>query len=256
MNERQQHRRWMGLGMLVLAVVLAAGCRTLDYRRVQTAFEAAAQGDNNTWGSALTETNPMTDPGYQPVLEALTDSRIGGLDAKLQPNAWLLRAVSEWRTGRLTNALVSAQKGLDAGPQEHSRDKVLLSLVPALVIDAEIMQAWRQSGRAMNTNKYAVVERDFATAFQAFDRVESAFGPGTPPSTQVYCSFQRWRALHNWQTVINTLREGATAQNQAFERAKRHFQGRDLDTVATETKGKIPAGHPLHQLIEALERGL
>lgn len=256
MEKCTSNRRWFRVGVLALVVVLAAGCRTLDYRTVQAAFDVAAQADNNTWGSGFTETNPATDPGYQPVLDALTDARIGKLDARVQANAWLLRAVSEWRVGQFTNALGSAQNGLGAGPRDHSRDKILLSLLPALVIDSEIKELWRQSGRVMDTNRYSRVERDYATAFQVFDRTEAQFGPGTPPSTQVYCLFQRWRALHNWQTVILSLQGGESAQAQAFERAKSHFQGRDLDTVATETKAKIPAGHPLHQLIESLERGL
>src|SRR5262245_59235613 len=101
--------------LLLLVLVAAAGCTTLGYRTVQTQFQDTVRADNERF------TIPFTDvtSGYQSVATQLTPEYINGLDPKLRPNAWTLRAVSQWRAEESSNAVASSVEGL----AEISRQK-------------------------------------------------------------------------------------------------------------------------------------
>src|SRR5258705_766055 len=123
--------------LLFLALAAAAGCSTLRYRNVQSQFEDTVRADNQRF------TMPFTDvaSGYQAVANELTPDYIARLDPKLRPNAWTLRAVSQWRAGESSQAVASSVEGLAGidrlrpqSPQlEHNRDSIILTMVTALV---------------------------------------------------------------------------------------------------------------------------
>src|SRR6185503_20575877 len=90
---------------LAIALVLAVtSCRTIQYREIQSDFERAVEAEN-----ARNE-SPFVD-WYRGVSDTLTEDFINSLDEKLRPNAWMLRGMSESRSGSYSNATVSATKG-------------------------------------------------------------------------------------------------------------------------------------------------
>jgi len=239
--------------LFILSLVLC-GCSTFEYRSIQSEFEVAAQGDNYTSATTFTESSVFTDPGYEAVLEKLDADYIEQLDEKLRPNACMLKAVSEWRVGKLKEAHVSAIQGLAANPIEHSRDKVVLTLIPALIIDSEIHKNWLNSGKSFSSEEYATAKRDFVTALNFVAVAESEFGPATPESAKYYCYYQKWRLIQNWWQVIIKQPEGTSAQLR--DEAKRHLGGKNPVEAAEETKAKIPSNHQLRLLIEAKLKGM
>jgi len=239
--------------LFILSLVLC-GCRTLEYRSIQAEFEVASQGDNYSSATTFTESSVFTDPGYQAVLNKLDADYIGQLDEKLRPNAWMLKAVSEWRVGKLKEAHVSATQGLAANPIEHSRDKVLLTLLPGLIIDSEIHKKWLNSGESFSSEEYATAKRDFVTALNFISVAEAEFGPATPESAKYYCYYQQWRIIQNWWQVI--IKQPADTSAQLRDEARGHLGGKTPIDAAEETKAKIPSNHQLRLLIEAKLRGI
>jgi hypothetical protein len=97
----------------VAAALALAACASVDYRDVQRDFGAAVLADNVRAADALGAlTGSEAERLYGEVRARLTDERIRALDERLRPNAHALRAVAEWRTGRLAEARGTAQAGL------------------------------------------------------------------------------------------------------------------------------------------------
>lgn len=240
--------RLLARSVLVALLALAApACTTFEYRQVQGDFEEAVLADN-------AQINPIIDRSqelYEEVAAELTDERIAKLDPRLRANAWLLRSFSEWRSGQLAEARKSAEQGLEADPVEHSRDDILLHLIPALVIDSEVMTAWGASGRQTDPAEYAASwEKDFGTALAKVAEAKARIGPATPSSTTYYVEYQRWRILQNWREVINSIPDAQRAQRTvARDRAK--VDGKALQDAAQESRDAIPATHFLRQQIVA-----
>lgn len=220
----------------VLALVLAAAScgAALAYRDVQDDFETAVLTD----GRGL-------DP--REVIEFLDDARIARLTRHLQPNAWMLRSYAEWRSRALADAKRSAERGVQAGPVSGSRDDVLLHLVPALLIDTEVMDTWQAGPKAPTLASYrAGPARDMATARAKLADAEQRFGPATPATTKHYVAYQRWRILQNWREILSHL-PSAAARNAAREEARQ--DGRSLREAADAARDAIPSGSPLHDRI-------
>jgi hypothetical protein len=251
---------WLVLSWLLLAVTACAGLsgmtvgpvETLNYRNVQQRFDEAVQQDNpETLQRALqpfTEQN-NADLLYQQVANELSDERIANLDARLRANAWLLRGVSEWRLGQLDAALASAQAGLrEPQLRPNSRDAVLLTLLPALIIDAEIQRDWRLAGSKLTAAEYPAYQTKFETAMKEFAKAEQAIGPATPDGAVYYLRYQKWRVLQNWRAVIGSI-DDRNARNNARQAAKNVLGGDDLRKAALKQRDQIPQNYPLRQLI-------
>lgn len=233
-------RSWALLLALGFGLVLA-GCRVLDYRQVQRDFQAAVVADNSgqTFGV-----------GHDLVLERLTPEYIARLEPRLRPNAWMLRAISSWRTGEYTNATESAQAGLHAlnGLTNHpnfkgSRDHLILTMVPALVADSRNA---RIGTNALTPATYTPIASAYQTAFGHLDEAAQQISPSTPPDALAYLYYQRWRLLQNWLGVINELAEPLAATQKAERLLHQPF-----DEAIKEARERIPAGHPLAALIKA-----
>ncbi len=219
---------------VALALVAASCPRTLAYREVQEDFETAVLTD----GAGL-------DP--REVAASLDDARIAQLDPKLRANAWLLRAFAEWRSGALADAKASAGRGISAGPVSGSRDDVLLHLLPALLIDTQVMDAWQAGPKTPTLESYrAGPARDLTTALASLSDAERRIGPATPASTEHYLAYQRWRILQNWREIISHL-PSAAARNTA--RAEAQQDGRILREAADAARDSIPRGSPLRHRI-------
>jgi len=234
---------------LLVALAFASACTTLDYRSVQGEFADAVAADNALSVSPLG--GNAADGLYSSIHAELTDAYIAGLDARLQPNAWLLRAVSAWRLGDFKDAHTSAAKGVDtlSDAQKRSRDHVMLAMLDGLIIDSDLLVKFRALNKPVKLDVYqAIFSPDFDTALKALDNGIKQAGPATPPEVGWYYHYHRWRLLQNWRTVVNRIndQEKATAKSDAEGKV-----GQDLRQAMDQEKKEIPANHPLHLLILA-----
>jgi len=251
---------------LAAAMTLLAGCSTLQYRDVQSRFEQAVQADNRRFADPFIEVSTQ----YQSVAGELTPDFIASLDPRLQPNAWTLRAVSQWRSGEFTNALESVSQGqaaiaqLAAGDERwrHSRDAVILTMVPGLVEDSRVRQRLESGGRDDVRASYPQYESRFRTALRALAEARDLFGPATPQEVTQYWSYQTWRILNNWQIVLGelpVLAESTADAVAAADQAVKNTVGGSgqLDTARLgdairKARDSVPEASPLFQLM-ALE---
>jgi hypothetical protein len=234
---------------------ILTGCATFDYPGVQRDFNSAVQADNVRTAEglgALTSSN--AEQLYEEVRTRLTDDQITKLDERLRPNAYALRAVSEWRTGKLGEARATAQTGLRLPNASASpRDEMVLRMIPALVIDAQLVTAFRQAGGKLSKQAYdRQYAADFGTAADAIKRVTATLNPAIPASIVYYAHLQRWRILEDWNVVISKIEDGQPARQAAREDAKRRLGGVDLDAEIKAEEKLIPADDPLRKSIEAL----
>jgi hypothetical protein len=234
---------------LLVALVFASACTTLDYRSVQGEFADAVAADNALSVSPLG--GNAADGLYRSIHAELTDAYIAGLDARLQPNAWLLRAVSAWRFGDFKDARPSAAKGLDklSDAQKGSRDHVMLVMLDGLIIDSDLLAKFRALDKHVTLDDYqSTFSRDFDTALKALDDGFKQAGPANPPEVGWYYHYHRWRLIQNWRTVYQSInnQDRATARTDAEGKV-----GQRLSEAMKQEKEKIPANHPLHLLILA-----
>lgn len=239
----------LGLGL----ALLVSGCSTLEYRKVQQTFEEAVQADNNRVVSPFTD---AADANYDEVARKLTAEFIQGLDRKLQPNAWTLRAVSSWRTGEFSDALYSSSQGLalirkqagDTNFVAQSRDSIILTMVPALVTDSLLTEKLHDMGRAIPG---AVYQAEFAkrhlAALRELDEARAKWGPATPASVQHYWAYQRWRLIQNWRITLDRIADPA-ARSDAKSKAERAL-GMPLKDAADQAEKMLPEDHPYRRLI-------
>lgn len=255
----------------VVLVTTASGCplssvRTFQYRAVQADFMAAVRDDNVAAVDPLAKS--AAGAGYPQIVEQLTPERIAELDPRLRPNAWVIRAYSQWGaagtpgadTQRLTtDAVASAESGIGSiaasGLPKGSRDEVLLTLLPALAIDRHVGADWDRRGRALTPQSYA---SDFAPRFEGavtrLDAAADAETAATPNDAKYYLTYQRWRIVQNWSAVILSI-AGADATRSAREAALTKLQAPNGVTTLTKygdtLRDAIPDGHPLRALIAA-----
>jgi hypothetical protein len=230
---------------LAAAVALTAGCATLHYRDIQADFERAVEADHAEQLQPVIDSTAL----YAAVVDNLSDQQIEALDPKLRANAYLIRSFSAWRARQLELATKSAEAGVrEPGLVANSRDDVLLHLVPALVIDSEIMARWRAADRKTSQDDYPSYEMDFKTAVEKLDAAAGRIGPPTPESVVHYVTYQRWRIYQNWRGVISGIDDPQTRQT-AKDNAKQG--GKSLKQAAAAAKQTIPAGQALHQIMTA-----
>jgi hypothetical protein len=236
--------------LLCFTCLLLAACSeispTLDFRRVQTEFDQSFHTDRLYTGRIS-----AAPSGYQAVISSLSPAGIAKLEPGQRPTAWMMRAVSEWRTGQFANANASSASGLAASPPPHSREKVLLTMVPALVTDAEIITAWKAAGMAYTAGQYAAVESSYFKALQSLDAAQSVIDKTTPEAVRNFYAYHKWRMLFNWETIVVSLSGGKVVADQATSSIRTHFEGHDLLDVADAVRQTVPVGDPLRVIMDA-----
>lgn len=234
----------------LLACLLLAACSgislTLNFSRVQTEFENAFRSDHLYTGRIS-----AAPAGYHHVIHSLSTASISLLDARQRPAAWMMRAVSEWRTGSLDKATASAASGLAASPRPHSREQVLLTMMPALVTDSQIITAWKADGMAFTAEQYAPMESAYLGAIKSLDAAQAAMDSSTPASVRNFHAYHQWRILFNWETIIDTLSGGSTVADQFLRNLRPRFDGLDLLDMANAARQSVPAGDPLRVIMDA-----
>ena len=233
----------------VLLIIALSACATLDYRQVQGDFANAVAADNE-WSASPFGAN-TSEYLYGTVRADLTNEFIRNLDPQLQANAWLLRAVSEWRLGQLTEAHDSAAAGLRAilPAQQGSRDHIMLSMLDGLIIDSEL-HAKFQPGESLDLATY---EREFSSGFAAglaeLDKAYDLAGEATPQGVKWYYRYHRWRLIHNWSSVITQIEP--RADRVAARSGAESVVGGDLFEAARKEYDEIPEDHPLAALVRS-----
>lgn len=229
--------------ILCLTLALAAGCRTIAFRDIQRDFQDAVRADNAG--------DPFSD-GHESVVATLTPEYISALDARLRPNAWMLRAVSAWRSGQYRMANESAERGRrDPGLVSGSRDDVILNLVPALAIDGEQTARLSRAPAALSGADYRNYETAYKLALQQISEARNRFNEKTPEDVAAYFYYQRWRLLQHWTAAINRLDPREPDAIVAATEQARRILGKPLDEAVIESRDKIPTGHPLRNLVRA-----
>ncbi|MCF7789662.1 MAG: hypothetical protein K9N47_26295 [Prosthecobacter sp.] len=234
----------------LLPCLLLAACSgispTLDFSRVQTEFENAFSSD-----LLFTGRISAAPADYHRVMHSLSTAGISKLDATQRPRAWMMRAVAEWRTGSLSNATASSASGLAASPPPHSREQVLLTMIPALVTDSQIITAWKAAGMAYTTEQYAPVESAYLGAMKSLAAAQAAMDSSTPASVRSFHAYHLWRVLFNWETIIDNLKGGSSVADQVIRNIRPHFDGRDLLDMADAARQSVPLGDPLRVIMDA-----
>ncbi len=234
----------------LIACLLLTACSelspTLDLSRVQTEFERAFRSDHLYTGRIS-----AAPAGYHQVMRSLSTANINKLDARQRPGAWMMRAVSEWRTGSLVSASASSASGLAASPPPHSREQVLLTMIPALVTDSQIITAWKAAGMAYTAEQYAPVESAYLGAMKSLDAAKAAMDSSTPASVRSYHAYHQWRLLFNWETFVDTLNGGRSVADQVIRNLRPRFDGHDLLDMADITRQTVPVGDPLRVIMDA-----
>lgn len=233
------------LRAVLLLPVLAAAllfsntqCTTLHYAGIQGDFERAVMAESTQAES------PFVD-WYQTVGATLTDSYILRLDPKLRPNAWMLRALSEWRSGEWAPARRSAAKGLDAGPPEGSRDLVVLSMIDSLTVMTDLERKASATGDdGLSAETYANdYESSLKEAWSSLASVERKFNAATPDAAKDYWNYQRWRFSVAWREVISRIAGESSSRNDASQRAATHV-GMSLVAVGEDAKSHVSSSSP------------
>lgn len=206
---------------LLLCLAACQTSKVFNYAAVQKEFNAAK-------------------PDYAKIVTQLKDSTILGLDPSLQPGAWLMRGMSEWELGRYEAANSSAIHGLDSKPRPGSRDEVMLTMLPALVIDSQIDAQWQAAGKSLELAAYPGVEQDFRTALGLLNRARDAMADLTPQSAASYYHYHRWRMLYHWQQIIFSLATTEAEQERITQDVRRYLDGKTLLEAADAEKKALP----------------
>lgn len=190
-----------------------------DYQNIRAKYEAAAEADNLGDGEIRGAAN-----GYTQVVTTITPAFIVGLpDDKLRPTAWMMRGISEWRTGGFKPALRSASDGLSAQPETGNRDHILLLMLPALVTDSELVRDWQAAGQSYTPDAYAQVESGYKSAMTTLASAESAFSSVTSDDIKKLFYLHKKRLLLNWDKIIRTMAADAETKKQAKAVAGSHL---------------------------------
>ena len=236
--------------LLALCCGLLANCasspqivETIQYAGVQKEFRECAAQDNQLRIGAKDEqaiTNQMKSC-YANVVSELKDLDSGQLDSEtLRANAYLLRGISQWRTGDLKGAASSAS----AGRSQHnmiagSRDHLFLLLLPGQIANTKMMQAWRSADKKMDTSNHATLESHFEDAGRAIRAAERAIQASSSNGAKRYVHSEKARILRNWETMINLSLLTENEQQDAHRKAGNAFQeGKILEEIIAEAQSK------------------
>jgi hypothetical protein len=244
--------------VILCASILLAGCATFNYRGVQDEFKQAVAADN-VQTVKTPGTLPSSDAGrrYEDIAAKLDDEHIATLDDRLKPNAYALRAVAQWRSEKLHEARETALKGLKLPNVANCpRDHMVLKMIPALVIDAELVAKFKAAGSNVSEADYsATYSRDFATAAAMLKEAVAHVDPATPETIVSFVHLQRWRVLQNWRVVISGIGDapprGAEARARAQADAKSRL-GQELVAEIRSEEQLVPADSGIRKAMEAI----
>lgn len=251
--------------LLLLVVLTATACGVVPYRDVQRDFERAVQQDNETSVSPFLE---LSTEGYETVFNELTPEYINGKgpkkrglqEARLRPNAWMLRSVAAWRLKKYAEATSAADSGLALQPDSATRDAIIMNMIPALTRHSEVMDRWVEAGRAFTQPQYDAQRGNLAKAWKDLSEIQNtAKTDATPKSTRYYVHYQKWRLAQDWAYLITTVKHDPQKTQEDIRKAREAMRvwakdnalGEEPLVAADSERNEIRSGAGLRKLIEA-----
>ena len=266
LRQRQGVQRHFQIFLLILMAAWISGCAsTVTYRNVQKDFNDAVQADNLPSTTAIGSISSSPLAGYEDVLVILDDKYIQSLDPKLKMNAYAMKAVSQWRTGKLAEAKETAATGLAlANVPSSPRDRMVLLIIKPLVNEQDLRFRYlklREPQRLTETEYQQTYAKDFADIAAELKDAAAQVTPDLPPDVLYYVYYQRWRVLQDWDMVISHLWDGRDfhsddsnkIQERAFKDAATDLNVADFKQEIENQKEKIPPGHWLRRYMEIKE---
>jgi hypothetical protein len=246
---RSLQRFWV----IAVIILLISGCAsTVNYKNIQNDFNKAVQADNlqsydPQMLGTLTTTYQQT---YEDVLQRLNEPYIQSIDSRLKMNAYTMKAISQWRTGKLDEAQQTAARG-QTQPVVGARDKMVLLILPALIADQKLTQKYRL-GRKVSLEDYKKnYEAEYSQAVSSLKEAIRQIPPDLPENMVNYVHYQRWRILNNWGTVIASI-VGLEAGIDAIDRATNLLNGVPLLDEIKKEKESVPQTDSLRRLMDSL----
>ena len=267
------------LGLLLL--LLTSGC--YKYSTIQNKFNEASRIDNEI---ALGFVDPLTRSGdtnlaYEEVEIYLTNSTMDSLDKRLQVNAHTLKALSQWRLGKLKEALATSQRGIKIElADQYPRDKAVLTMILGMICDAQNIYLYKQAinssrpavascprskGKYLTPVEYGFIQTEngwkmgkspyyenYKAAMNAFDQALKT--DKAPEDIIEYIHYQKWVALTNWTVISgmicnNDLLNGAKFRNMATEQAQHIIHYDTFQKAAKNERDKVKTPY-LRELME------
>jgi hypothetical protein len=260
-------QRFYKILLLILVAALVSSCAsTVTYRDIQKGFNNAVQAENVQAVEAVGLVTSSSLAGYEDVLARLDDKYIQSVDPKLKMNAYAMKAIAQWRTGKLSEAKQTAATGLALGNvPSNPRDKMVLLIIKPLVNDQDLGVRYRQlpAPRHVSLTGYQnIYAKDFADAAADLKNAAAQATPDLPEDVVFYVYYQRWRVLQNWHIVIASLWDGRAdfseasikIRDQAYTDTKKALGGVELRDEIKNQKEKITDGHWLRRYIEFKEK--
>jgi hypothetical protein len=248
---RTMQRFWV----LAVIIILVSGCAsTINYKNIQEDFNKAVQADNiQSYDPQMLGTLTTTyQQNYEDIIQRLNDPYIQSIDPRLKMNAHTMKAISQWRTGKLdearqTVALAQAQSEAVAGP----RDKMVLLILPGLIADQELTKKFRLVRKLSGEDYQKYYEKEYYKAVSSLKEAIKQIPVELPENMVNYVHYQRWRVLTNWKIVIASI-VGLNQRKVAIDRAADLLKTTSLDDEITKEKDSIPQTDDLGRLMNSL----
>jgi hypothetical protein len=263
LTQRLRIQRFSQIFLLILIAALASSCAsTFTYRDIQKDFNNAVQAENIPDPSAIGSISSSPQAGYEDVLKRLDDKYIQSLDPRLKMNAYAMKAVAQWRTGKLSEAKQTADTGLALTNVPPSpRDRMVLLIIRPLVNEQDLRGRYLKlpEPQRLTTNEYQkIYAKDFANIAAALKKAAAQATPDTPDSVLYYVYFQRWRVLQDWDTVISHLWDGKDfhsdetdkIQDGARADAAKALNVNEFQEAINNQEEMIPKGYWLRNYME------
>lgn len=272
-------------------ILFISGCPSISkYQDIQKDFTKAVESDNiQSYDPQMLGTLTTTyQQNYESVLERLNEPDIQKIDRRLHMNAYTMKAISQWRTGKLkeardTVALAQGKPELTVGP----RDKVVLMILPALITDQELTQRYRripltrpvtsddQGGPPKNQRVPLTRQvtpddyeknyvKKYAETAAALKEAIRQFPPDLPEDMLYFVHYQRWRILNNWNIVSTSLKAAKQKDPDtqmvadrdlrlnAYQNIKNNL-GASLEDEIQKEKESVPQTNPLWNLMDSFK---
>ncbi len=265
--QRLRIQRFFQIFVLILIATLVGSCAsTFTYRDIQKDFNNAVQAENIPDPSAIGSITSTPLAGYEDVLKRLDDKYIQSLDPRLKMNAYTMKAVAQWRTGKLSEAKQTADTGLALTNVPTSpRDRMVLLIIRPLVNEQDLRTRYGQlpqPKRISQTEYQKIYAKDFPDIAAALKNAAAQATPDTPESILYYVYFQRWRVLQDWNTVINHLWDGkkfgskdsTQIQDAARIDAAKALYVENFQKAIVDQEEMIPNGYWLRNYMELKEK--
>ncbi len=258
-------QRFWAISFIILFI---SGCAsTINFRDIQRDFNKAVEADNTeTYGPQNLGTLTTTyQQNYEDILQRLSEPYIKGLDDRLKMNAYTMKAVSQWRTGKLDEARQTISQS-QPDSAVGARDRMVLMILPALIDDQELTRKYLRLPlpRQVSWEDYEkYYKKGYYQGVWALKEAIRQIPPELPENMVYYVHYQRWRILNNWNIVATSLKAGKQkSEDDQIEADKdlrvkagngaKDLLGDSLEKEIQKEREAVPETNPLGKLMRSL----